>query len=200
MTKLFYNSLTIQGEPDVIRQIRDGFKSENCFEAVIGKDETIFIYSEIDHNLKRYGTLWDVHFADVKEHLDNSEDNQIMLTLYFDTALSPPISFVQIMCAMYKVHAQIKYVEMNMDFAGEYHYGPNGILHKNRFDGHEAEYRLFPEVLFNNIDNFVFLDAFKSGLSADELIEERLGFMSDQDKARVRSEYEEYLLSQSKDT
>ena len=195
-----YNSLTIQGEKDVIRQIKDGFTSENCFEAVIGKDEILFRINERHHNVNRYGTKWDVHYSDVSMYLEDIEDNQFELTLSFSTAWSPPISFVKIMCAMYKVYAIIKYVERDSDFAGESIYGPNGILLEDEYDGLEGEYRLFPEGFFGDIEDTVFLDAYESGLTVDDLVEDRLGFMSDQDKAYVRSDYEEYLLSQTQDT
>jgi len=195
-----YNSLTIQGEKDVIRQISDGFKSENCFEAVIGKDDNVFRISKVHHNMNRYGTKWDVHYSDVRMYLEDSEDNQCELTLSFSTACCPPISFVKIMCATYKVYAIIKYLERGCDFAGESIYGPNGILLENEYDGLEGEYRLFPEGFFGDIEDTVFLDAYESGLTVDDLVEDRLGFMSNQDKAYVRSAYEEFLLSQPQDT
>ena len=70
--------------------------------------------SEIrDWRLSNWGTKWDADHVSVDFYND-------ILTVYFDTAWSPPVEAVEYFCSWFGVHGRLHYYEGDGNFVGFY--------------------------------------------------------------------------------
>ena len=121
------NNITISGDEGTIRTLTavlkslktdDEEQSDNVFKALIGLPQHMSDgdYKEkwYDTNIGWFGTKWDISYD---EHAFTFTKNEI--TFFCETAWSPPIPFLQNLCEMYKVNANLFYSEGGVGFAGE---------------------------------------------------------------------------------
>ena len=67
-----------------------------------------------DHNINRFGTKWDISYEEGSFTFTKDE-----ISFFCETAWSPPIPFLQNLCEMYKVNANLFYSEGGVGFSGE---------------------------------------------------------------------------------
>jgi hypothetical protein len=121
------NNITISGDEGTIRTLTavlknlktdDDEQSNNVFKALIGLPQHMSDgdYKEkwYDTNIEWFGTKWDISY---EEDMFTFTKNEI--SFFCETAWSPPIPFLQNLCEMYKVNANLFYSEGGVGFSGE---------------------------------------------------------------------------------
>jgi hypothetical protein len=121
------NNITISGDEGTIRTLTavlkslktdDEEQSGDVFKSLIGLPQHMSDgdYKEkwYDTNIGWFGTKWDISYD---EHAFTFTKNEI--SFFCETAWSPPIPFLQNLCEMYKVNANLFYSEGGVGFAGE---------------------------------------------------------------------------------
>ena len=121
------NNITISGDEGTIRTLTavlkslktdDEEQSSDVFKSLIGLPQHMSDgdYKEkwYDTNIGWFGTKWDISYD---EHAFTFTKNEI--SFFCETAWSPPIPFLQNLCEMYKVNANLFYSEGGVGFAGE---------------------------------------------------------------------------------
>ena len=121
------NNITISGDEGTIRTLTavlkslktdDEEQSSDVFKSLIGLPQHMSDgdYKEkwYDTNIEWFGTKWDISYS---EDMFNFSKDEISFSC--ETAWSPPIPFLQHLCEMYKVNANLFYSEGGVGFAGE---------------------------------------------------------------------------------
>ena len=122
------NSIRIFGDEGTIRTLTavlkslksssDDDMSDNVFKALIGLPQHMSEgdYKEkwYDTNIGWFGTKWDISYEEGAFTFTKNE-----ITFFCETAWSPPIPFLQNLCEMYKVNANLFYSEGGVGFSGE---------------------------------------------------------------------------------
>ena len=121
------NNITISGDEGTIRTLTavlkslktsDEEQSSDVFKSLIGLPQHMSDgdYKEkwYDTNIGWFGTKWDISYD---EHAFTFTKNEI--SFFCETAWSPPIPFLQNLCEMYKVNANLFYSEGGVGFSGE---------------------------------------------------------------------------------
>lgn len=182
------NYLVVTGSADAIRQINAGFQKENSFESLIGKDPNFDEKDWYNHNCSRYGTKWDVGPIDT-----TYTDGDTVLYLNFETAWSPCMVFVCIMCEKYKVNAVLEYSECGCDFSGRATLEWDGevlSMHVEEWDYHEGVYTMDPDQWMTSELEWQMDNAKEEGLSANEFVKQ-FPFLSEEDKEDILTMYNE---------
>ena len=121
------NNITINGDEGTIRTLTavlkslktdDEEQSSDLFKSLIGLPQHMSDgdYKEkwYDTNIGWFGTKWDISYD---EHAFTFTKDEI--SFFCETAWSPPIPFLQHLCEMYKVNANLFYSEGGVGFSGE---------------------------------------------------------------------------------
>jgi hypothetical protein len=121
------NNITISGDEGTIRTLTavlkslktdDEEQSNNVFKALIGLPQHMSDgdYKEkwYDTNIEWFGTKWDISYEESAFSFTKDE-----ISFSCETAWSPPIPFLQNLCEMYKVNANLFYSEGGVGFSGE---------------------------------------------------------------------------------
>ena len=121
------NNITISGDEGTIRTLTavlkslktdDEEQSSDVFKALIGLPQHMSDgdYKEkwYDTNIEWFGTKWDISYEEGAFTFTKDE-----ISFFCETAWSPPIPFLQNLCEMYKVNANLFYSEGGVGFAGE---------------------------------------------------------------------------------
>ena len=121
------NNITISGDEGTIRTLTavlkslktdDEEQSSDVFKSLIGLPQHMSDgdYKEkwYDTNIGWFGTKWDISYD---EHAFTFTKDEI--SFFCETAWSPPIPFLQHLCEMYKVNANLFYSEGGVGFSGE---------------------------------------------------------------------------------
>jgi hypothetical protein len=121
------NNITISGDEGTIRTLTavlknlktdDNEQSNNVFQSLIGLPQHMSDgdYKEkwYDTNIEWFGTKWDISY-DESAFIFNKDE----IIFSCETAWSPPIPFLQNLCEMYKVNANLFYSEGGVGFSGE---------------------------------------------------------------------------------
>ncbi len=121
------NNITISGDEGTIRTLTavlknlktdDNEQSNNVFQSLIGLPQHMSDgdYKEkwYDTNIEWFGTKWDISYSEDMFTFTKDEIN-----FSCETAWSPPIPFLQNLCEMYKVNANLFYSEGGVGFSGE---------------------------------------------------------------------------------
>jgi len=121
------NNITISGDEGTIRTLTavlksiktsDEEQSNNVFQSLIGLPQQM---SDVDYkekwydtNIEWFGTKWDISYSEDMFTFTKDE-----ISFFCETAWSPPIPFLQHLCEMYKVNANLFYSEGGVGFSGE---------------------------------------------------------------------------------
>lgn len=121
------NNITISGDEGTIRTLTavlkslktdDEEQSSDVFKALIGLPQHMSDgdYKEkwYDTNIEWFGTKWDISYEEGAFTFTKDE-----ISFFCETAWSPPIPFLQNLCEMYKVNANLFYSEGGVGFSGE---------------------------------------------------------------------------------
>ena len=120
------NNIRIFGDEGTIRTLTAVLKSlktsdeqsNDVFKALIGLPQHMSDgdYKEkwYDTNIEWFGTKWDISYEESAFNFTKDE-----ISFFCETAWSPPIPFLQNLCEMYKVNANLFYSEGGVGFSGE---------------------------------------------------------------------------------
>ncbi len=140
-----YNNIEILADKKTIKRMSamldaaSSKKKDNFFESLIGVDENETADSLenggwYNHNVERYGTKWDISYADIVI------DEESML-LNTESAWSPPIEGMRILSTMYDVSIKMYYEEPGADFCGRATI-QSGSVHEEDYTYQEGIYAL----------------------------------------------------------
>ena len=186
------NNITISGDEGTIRTLTavlkslktsDEEQSSDVFKSLIGLPQHMSDgdYKEkwYDTNIGWFGTKWDISYD---EHAFTFTKNEI--SFFCETAWSPPIPFLQNLCEMYKVNANLFYSEGGVGFSGETTFTWNDgelDVYDDECGYLEGIYKYSREEFWSEVESRVdsILD---EELSLEDFISE-FDFVSDEDKA-----------------
>lgn len=187
-----WNTVTISGSGlDEVRQKIKGFeKNDVIFEGLIGRDpappipenplqtKTPGLFPEwYNHNMQRYGTKWDVKF----ENCNYSEsDDETTITLCFDTAWGPPVSFCETLRDQYGVKVTCRYSEQGFDFYGENTYPEDGNDNEEDYTYYEGLYHFEEEQFWDDVQ-----EAMSDYEDYGEFMD-MFTFLSEEEKSRIQ--------------
>ena len=196
------NNITISGDEGTIRTLTavlkslktsDEEQSNNVFQSLIGLPQHMSDgdYKEkwYDTNIEWFGTKWDISYS---EDMFNFSKNEISFSC--ETAWSPPIPFLQNLCEMYKVNANLFYSEGGVGFSGETTFNwVDGELEVNDDEcGYlEGIYKYSREEFWSEVEYRA-----DSILDEDQSLEDFLGefdFVSEEDKLELTRLYNETI-------
>ena len=196
------NNITISGDEGTIRTLTavlkslktsDEEQSSDVFKSLIGLPQHMSDgdYKEkwYDTNIGWFGTKWDISYD---EHAFTFTKNEI--SFFCETAWSPPIPFLQNLCEMYKVNANLFYSEGGVGFAGETTFTwTDGELdvYDDECEYLEGIYKYSREEFWSEVESRV-----DSILDEEQTLEDFLGefeFVSDEDKAELTRLYNETI-------
>jgi len=142
-----------------------------------------------DTNIEWFGTKWDISYSEDMFTFTKDEIN-----FSCETAWSPPIPFLQNLCEMYKVNANLFYSEGGVGFSGETTFNwVDGELEVNDDEcGYlEGIYKYSREEFWSEVESRV--DCI---LDEEQTLEDFLGefdFVSDEDKEELTRLYNETI-------
>jgi len=116
------NNITISGDESAIRTITAVLKGltpqDDVFKSLVGLPTHLtneqYGKEWYDTNISWFGTKWDISYEESAFNFTKDE-----ISFSCETAWSPPIQFIQNLCEMYKVNANLFYSEGGIGFAGE---------------------------------------------------------------------------------
>ena len=202
------NNITISGDEGTIRTLTavlkslktdDEEQSSDVFKALIGLPQHMSDgdYKEkwYDTNIGWFGTKWDISYD---EHAFTFTKNEI--SFFCETAWSPPIPFLQNLCEMYKVNANLFYSEGGVGFSGETTFTWNDgelDVYDDECGYLEGIYKYSREEFWSEVESRVdsILD---EELSLEDFISE-FDFVSDEDKVELTRLYNETIENNDND-
>lgn len=202
------NNITISGDEGTIRTLTavlkslktdDEEQSSDVFKALIGLPQHMSDgdYKEkwYDTNIGWFGTKWDISYD---EHAFTFTKNEI--SFFCETAWSPPIPFLQNLCEMYKVNANLFYSEGGVGFAGETTFTWNDgelDVYDDECGYLEGIYKYSREEFWSEVESRVdsILD---EELSLEDFISE-FDFVSEEDTLELTRLYNETIKENDED-
>ena len=196
------NNITISGDEGTIRTLTavlkslktdDEEQSSDVFKSLIGLPQHMSDgdYKEkwYDTNIGWFGTKWDISYD---EHAFTFTKNEI--SFFCETAWSPPIPFLQNLCEMYKVNANLFYSEGGVGFSGETTFTWNDgelDVYDDECGYLEGIYKYSREEFWSEVESRVdsILD---EELSLEDFISE-FDFVSEEDKVELTRLYNETI-------
>ena len=196
------NNITISGDEGTIRTLTavlkslktsDEEQSSDVFKSLIGLPQHMSDgdYKEkwYDTNIGWFGTKWDISYD---EHAFTFTKNEI--SFFCETAWSPPIPFLQNLCEMYKVNANLFYSEGGVGFSGETTFTWNDgelDVYDDECGYLEGIYKYSREEFWSEVESRV-----DSILDEEQTLEDFISefdFVSDEDKAELTRLYNETI-------
>jgi hypothetical protein len=160
MPNYVYNKIEFKGEEaslNVLKEKMNGIVANNS-KQIMGDllGENSGGKDWYNHNIKCYGTQWDVRV----ENCFKLEINNDNIILEFDTAWCPPYIFLEEICKKYNIRSNAVYDDRIGDFMGIIKIDDHGeIMESNEWSYDEGFYRLNPEEFLKffeyNIDHYV---------------------------------------------
>ena len=202
------NNITISGDEGTIRTLTavlkslktdDEEQSSDVFKALIGLPQHMSDgdYKEkwYDTNIGWFGTKWDISYD---EHAFTFTKNEI--SFFCETAWSPPIPFLQNLCEMYKVNANLFYSEGGVGFSGETTFTWNDgelDVYDDECGYLEGIYKYSREEFWSEVESRVdsILD---EELSLEDFISE-FDFVSEEDTLELTRLYNETIKENDED-
>ena len=196
------NNITISGDEGTIRTLTavlkslktsDEEQSSDVFKSLIGLPQHMSDgdYKEkwYDTNIGWFGTKWDISYD---EHAFTFTKNEI--SFFCETAWSPPIPFLQNLCEMYKVNANLFYSEGGVGFSGETTFTWNDgelDVYDDECEYLEGIYKYSREEFWSEVESRV-----DSILDEEQTLEDFLGefdFVSEEDTLELTRLYNETI-------
>jgi hypothetical protein len=198
------NNITISGDEGTIRTLTAVFKNlkegDDVFKSLIGipshMSEGDYKEKWYDTNIEWFGTKWDISYG---EHMITFTKDEI--SLFCETAWSPPIPFMENLCKMYKVNGYIFYSEGGIGFAGQTTFTwVDGELevYDEECEYLEGLYKFSKEEFWSEVEGRVdcILD---EDQSLDDFLSEFI-FISDEDKLELTRLYNETIKSNDEES
>ena len=202
------NNITISGDEGTIRTLTavlkslktdDEEQSSDVFKALIGLPQHMSDgdYKEkwYDTNVEWFGTKWDISYDEGAFTFTKDE-----ISFFCETAWSPPIPFLQNLCEMYKVNANLFYSEGGVGFSGETTFTWNDgelDVYDDECGYLEGIYKYSREEFWSEVESRVdsILD---EELSLEDFISE-FDFVSEEDTLELTRLYNETIESNDED-
>ena len=202
------NNITISGDEGTIRTLTavlkslktsDEEQSSDVFKSLIGLPQHMSDgdYKEkwYDTNIGWFGTKWDISYD---EHAFTFTKDEI--SFFCETAWSPPIPFLQNLCEMYKVNANLFYSEGGVGFSGETTFTWNDgelDVYDDECGYLEGIYKYSREEFWSEVESRVdsILD---EELSLEDFISE-FDFVSEEDTLELTRLYNETIKENDED-
>ena len=169
-------------------------KPQECivFESLIGREPDMSKdeYEQggwYQSNIGWFGTKWDVSYDDCNFNFEEE-----CITMYPDTAWSPPIGFGARLHEMYGVDVELYYEEPGCDFCGKTII-KNRTLTENDYGYMEGIYHFNDEYFWESLLDNEIEYANDEGMSVDEFAE-KFNFVSEDDLKEIKKIYEEKLI------
>ena len=196
------NNITISGDEGTIRTLTavlkslktdDEEQSSDVFKALIGLPQHMSDgdYKEkwYDTNIEWFGTKWDISYEEGAFTFTKDE-----ISFFCETAWSPPIPFLQNLCEMYKVNANLFYSEGGVGFSGETTFTWNDgelDVYDDECEYLEGIYKYSREEFWSEVESRVdsILD---EELSLEDFISE-FDFVSEEDTLELTRLYNETI-------
>ena len=202
------NNITISGDEGTIRTLTavlkslktsDEEQSSDVFKALIGLPQHMSDgdYKEkwYDTNIEWFGTKWDISYEESSFTFTKDE-----ISFFCETAWSPPIPFLQHLCEMYKVNANLFYSEGGVGFSGESTFNwVDGELevYDDECGYLEGIYKYSREEFWSEVESRV-----DSILDEEQTLEDFLGefdFVSEEDTLELTRLYNETIENNDED-
>ena len=202
------NNITISGDEGTIRTLTavlkslktsDEEQSSDVFKSLIGLPQHMSDgdYKEkwYDTNIGWFGTKWDISYD---EHAFTFTKDEI--SFFCETAWSPPIPFLQNLCEMYKVNANLFYSEGGVGFSGETTFTWNDgelDVYDDECGYLEGIYKYSREEFWSEVESRV-----DSILDEEQTLEDFLGefdFVSEEDTLELTRLYNETIKENDED-
>ena len=202
------NNITISGDEGTIRTLTavlkslktdDEEQSSDVFKALIGLPQHMSDgdYKEkwYDTNIEWFGTKWDISYEEGAFTFTKDE-----ISFFCETAWSPPIPFLQHLCEMYKVNANLFYSEGGVGFSGETTFTWNDgelDVYDDECEYLEGIYKYSREEFWSEVESRVdsILD---EELSLEDFISE-FDFVSEEDTLELTRLYNETIKENDED-
>ena len=199
--RIFGDEGTIRTLTAVLKSLKtdDEEQSSDVFKALIGLPQHMSDgdYKEkwYDTNIGWFGTKWDISYD---EHAFTFTKDEI--SFFCETAWSPPIPFLQNLCEMYKVNANLFYSEGGVGFSGETTFTWNDgelDVYDDECGYLEGIYKYSREEFWSEVESRVdsILD---EELSLEDFISE-FDFVSEEDTLELTRLYNETIESNDED-
>ena len=199
--RIFGDEGTIRTLTAVLKSLKtdDEEQSSDVFKALIGLPQHMSDgdYKEkwYDTNIGWFGTKWDISYD---EHAFTFTKDEI--SFFCETAWSPPIPFLQNLCEMYKVNANLFYSEGGVGFSGETTFTWNDgelDVYDDECGYLEGIYKYSREEFWSEVESRVdsILD---EELSLENFISE-FDFVSEEDTLELTRLYNETIESNDED-
>ena len=146
------------------------------------------MYTEFS-NIEWFGTKWDISYEEGSFTFTKDE-----ISFFCETAWSPPIPFLQNLCEMYKVNANLFYSEGGVGFSGETTFTwTDGELdvYDDECEYLEGIYKYSREEFWSEVESRV-----DSILDEEQTLEDFLGefdFVSEEDTLELTRLYNETI-------
>jgi hypothetical protein len=154
------NHLTITGDNENLDRIKFYLEdieskdntSPGIFMALVGRDKSIEL-NEYEHggwyqaNIDYWGCKWDVSYNEANITYDDES-----ITMSFDSAWSPPVSFIQHLGRLFNVKCELYYEEPGCDFCGKSYFDNENGLTEEDYSYNEGRYLFDKENFFESID------------------------------------------------
>ncbi len=164
-------------------------KPQECivFESLIGREPDMSKdeYEQggwYQSNIGWFGTKWDVSYDDCNFNFEEE-----CITMYPDTAWSPPIGFGARLHEMYGVDVELYYEEPGCDFCGRTTIDKEGVMDEEDYSYLEGKYHFDNESFWYEIENDIeYYKDDNDGKTIEEFVEERYSsFVSEKDKEEI---------------
>lgn len=115
------NRVTFQHEDvEMINKVAESIVVDRLFSTFVTPPESYETEDDWYHwNVENWGTKWEAGCIDIEDKTDSS------ITLYFDSAWSPPLAFYTAMEEKHNFEVLAYYFEEGMAFCGKYQDGFN---------------------------------------------------------------------------
>ena len=202
------NNITISGDEGTIRTLTAVLKSlktdneeqsSDVFKSLIGLPQHMSDgdYKEkwYDTNIEWFGTKWDISYEESSFTFTKDE-----ISFFCETAWSPPIPFLQNLCEMYKVNANLFYSEGGVGFSGETTFTWNDgelDVYDDECEYLEGIYKYSREEFWSEVESRV-----DSILDEEQTLEDFLGefdFVSEEDTLELTRLYNETIENNDED-
>ena len=191
------NTITITGNEGIIKTLTSVIRDINpeeskLFQSLIGLPEHLteeqYEKEWYDTNVSWFGTKWDISYD---KH--SFEFTKTDITFFCDTAWSPPIPFLETLCKMYGVSAELFYSEPGIGFSGKTDFTWEGgelNVFDQEYEYRQGMYLLSNEEFWCDIESDIEY-ALDEETDMDEFLENYKSYVSEEDLEKIKTLYNE---------
>jgi hypothetical protein len=193
------NWIEITGSKESIQKIKETMETieksdePNLFMTLVGVPDGVDYENDwYDTNINNWGTKWDVTLNEC--NIDFTDES---ITMGPETAWAPPINFCKSLAKKYGVEVIITYEESGCDFCGRTTIDSEGNSSEEDYLYIEGKYVFDNESFWCELESYIdsYLDY--ETPTYEDFIED-YDFVSDKDKERIKTMYDEAAANKNK--